>query len=214
MKRYLIILLFGIVAFPAASQEDSVKRNNISIAPFVLLNRTIPISYSRYIKEQWNFTFYARYRFSKDDGTTIEQGWFEQIEKFNQPYIYSRVFIRSGVQYHKDWYLLEPLLQLDYGWLRDRTLQITDYGEGSDQDIYETQDRDYYSAGIVLLAGSYHNFDSWRIRTFIGFGSHLKYFQVDAKDAWNADPDWVPYYEEYYKFMLSVHLGIEIGINF
>lgn len=214
MKRSLLILLFGLLAFPAASQHDSILLNNISIAPLVALDRTIPISYSRYIKEQWNFTFYARYRFSRDDGTTIEQGWFENIEKFDQPYIYSRVFMRTGLQYHKEWFLVEPLLQLDYGWLRDRTLEVYDSGEGSDEDIYEAQDRDYYSAGIILFAGSYHNFDTWRIRTFAGIGSHLKYFQVDAKEAWNADPGWVPYYEEYFKFMLSVHLGLEIGINF
>jgi len=212
MKNYLIICLIGVLAFPAAAQEDSIKRNNISIAPFVLLNRTIPLSYSRYLKENWNFTLYTRVRFAKDDGTTIEQGWFEGIDTYNQPYIYSRVFLRTGVQYHKKWYLVEPLLQLDYGWLKDRTLVVQE-SEGF-EDVTEVQDRDYYSAGIVILAGTYHDFDTWRIRTFAGIGTHLKYFQVDAKSSWNADPDWEPYYEEYFKFMLSVHLGIEIGLNF
>ena len=113
------------------------------------------------------------------------------------------------MQYHKRWYLLEPLLQVDYGWLRDAMLEVDD-DEGG---IFETQDRDYYSVGLIMLVGTYHDFNAWRIRTFVGIGSHLKYFQVDAKDAWNAD-DWVPYYEEYYEFMLSVHLGLEIGINF
>lgn len=203
-----------LLTVPARGQEAPVKKNNISIAPFVMLDRTIPLSYSRYISGHWNYTLYPRVRFARDDGTTIEQDMFDQIDKFHQPYIYSRVFLRTGMQYHKRWYLLEPLLQLDRGWLRDRSLQVYNSIEDPDQDITETQDRDYYSAGIVLLAGTYHDFHSWRIRTFAGIGSHLKYFQVDAKDAWNAEPDWEPYSEEYFKFMLSVHLGVEIGVNF
>lgn len=202
------------MAFHASAQENSLKRNNISMAPLVLLDRTIPLSYSRCINENWNFTLYPRVRFARNEGTTIEQGWFSDLGGFHCPFIYSRVFLRTGAQYHQRWVLLEPLLQLDRGWLRDRSLEIYDSGEGSDSDIYETQDRDYYSAGIILLAGTYHDFDTWRIRTFVGAGAHLKYFQVDAKSSWNAEPDWIPYYSEYFKFLPSVHLGIEIGLNF
>jgi hypothetical protein len=219
MRSAAFFLLLGLALLPvpgAKAQEEplSHKKNNLSIAPLVCIDRTIPLSYSRYLSNNWNYTLYSRIRFGRNDGTVIEQGWFGHLDKFHQPYIYSRVFLRSGAQYHKRRYMLEPLLQLDRGWLQERELIIYDSGEGSDQDITEIQDRDYYSAGIILLAGSYHDFPGWRIRTFVGFGTHLKYFQVDAKDSWNAEPDWLPYYEEYFRFMLSVHLGVEIGINF
>ena len=214
LKRIILISIIFAFVFQALAQQDSLKPNNISFAPFVLADRTIPVSYSRFINHNWNYSLYLRYRFARDDGTTIEQGWFENIDKFHQPYIYSRAFLRTGVQYHNKWYLLEPLLQLDRGWLRDRSLVVYDSGEDSALDITETQDRDYYSAGMVFLAGTYHDYERTRFRTFIGFGTHLKLFQVDAKSAWNAEPDWEPYYEEYFKFMLSVHLGMEIGFNF
>lgn len=67
---------------------------------------------------------------------------------------------------------------------------------------------------LLVFAGTYYNYEFLRLRTFFGIGSHLRYFQVDAKSAWNAAPDWEPYYEEYWKLKLSVHLGVEIGINF
>jgi len=210
MKGFPIILFLGLISFPAASQDSTILLNNISIAPLVILDRTIPFSYSRYMNDNWNFTFYARYRIGKDDGTTIEQGMIPG-DKLNQPYIYSRVYIRSGFQYHKKLFLAEPLLQFDYGWLRDQSVEIY---ESDESGIYELQDRDYYSAGVIILTGTYHNFKTLRIRNYVGIGSHLKYFQVHAKEGWNADPEGYPYYEEYYKFMLSFHLGIEIGINF
>lgn len=217
MKKSLGILLFGLLAFPAVGQEEAAKplrRNNISVAPMVIIDRTIPLSYSRYLNEQRNFTFYARYRIGRDDHTIYEGGLFSGMD-YNHPHIYSRVYIRSGLQFLKNKFMTEPLLQLDRGWLRDRGFVIVP-SEGSGDKI-EVQDRDYYSAGIIVLVGSYNNGKIVRSRIFCGFGLHVKYFQVHAKSGWGYDPEnspTFPYYEEYFKLMPSFHLGLEIGLNF
>ena len=215
-RRWLVILLGLIAGLPLKAQEEfpEVPRlNNLSVNPLVWLDRTVSLNYSRYMNQNWNFTISPRVRFAGNENITIEPGWLD-VDNLHEPYIYSRVFVRGGMQFHEKWYQLESLFQLDYGWLRDRSLLVYDSDEGSDWDISETQDRDYYSAGILMLAGTYHDFGAWRIQTYVGAGSHIKYFLVDAKNVWPPDPDWVPYTDQYFKLMLSLHLGLEIGINF
>ena len=217
MTKVITVLFLGlIISLPVKAQEGfpgAPRVNNLSVNPLVWLDRTVSLTYSRYMNQNWNFTISPRVRFSRDDNTTLEPGWLD-IDKLHEPAIYSRVFLRGGMQFHEKWYQLESLFQLDYGWLRDRNLLVYDSDEGSEWDITETQDRDYYSAGILMLAGTYHEFGAWRIQTYVGAGSHIKYFLVDAKDVWPSDPDWAPYTEGYFKLMLSLHLGLEIGISF
>jgi len=217
MTRAVSVIVLGLIlAVPLKAQEGFPgvpRKNNLSVNPMVWLDRTVSVTYSRYMNQNWNLTLTPRVRFARDEHTTIEPSWLN-VDKLHEPFIYSRVFLRGGMQFHEKWYQLESLFQLDYGWLRDRSLVVYDSEEGSDHDISETQDRDYFSVGILMLAGTYHDFGALRIQTYIGAGSHIKYFLVDAKDVWPPDPEWTPYTDGYFKLMLSLHLGLEIGISF
>jgi len=215
-KAVSVVVLGLIFGLPLRAQErlpGKPRLNNLSVNPLVWLDRTVSVTYSRYMNQNWNLTLNPRVRFARDENITIEPGWL-YVDKLHEPFLYSRVLLRGGTQFHEKWYQLESLLQLDYGWLRDRSLVVYDSEEGFDHDISETQDRDYFSAGILMLAGTYHEFGALRIQTYFGAGSHIKYFLVDAKDVWPADPDWAPYTDGYFKLMVSLHLGLEIGISF
>jgi hypothetical protein len=206
---YLILFLPGISICQVSGQDNSLKHNNLSVSPLTIIDRTIPLSYSRYLNDQWNFTIYARYRIRKKDDPTIEPGIFELYYP-NQPHLYSRTYLRSGVQYHGKWFMAEPLLQFDYGWMTDQWLIV----DVTYENYAELQDRHYYSGGVIFLVGTYHDFNLLRIRTFCGVGSHMKYFEIHAKDVWNNDPELYPCNYDYMKFMISVHFGVEIGVNF
>lgn len=99
----------------------------------------------------------------------LEPGMFEFYYP-DRSYLYSRSYLRSGMQYHGRWFMVEPLLQFDYGWMKDQWLIVDE----SYDDIAELQDREYYSGGVMVLTGSYHDFKILRIRTFCGLGSHSR----------------------------------------
>jgi hypothetical protein len=216
------LLLSWITATGSAQDEDSVRKNAISVSILPLFDRTISISYARRLDNNLELTINPRFQRALSNVATepaTDQGTNRRI-LVNIPdplWFYNHYQLRLGLRIPiSNKFGYEPQLQLGYGSFFNKVIR-TDDSEGDAFDEYLRLDRTYYSAGILNTVNWVTDFNRVRIKWFAGVGAHLRLYREMQYNhyIWHRnDNNFQAHEESYSRAHFTLHAGLEVGYRF
>jgi hypothetical protein len=190
--------------------------NSLTFAPTALINRTISFTYYKKFINNNEFSINPIVRIAKSSVLYNGSGPLGIII-FNDPFwFYNKYAIRFGymVPFHK--FYIEPMINLEYGYFKKDSL-MTEDNSGEAGDKTEVLSREYKSVGLGIIVGHIYDINRIRIKPYYGLGIHFRTYNenIYAKYVWrHIEFLNYPLNSKYNKLVLTIHIGLEIGVNY
>ncbi|HZY78836.1 MAG TPA: hypothetical protein VFE50_04890 [Cyclobacteriaceae bacterium] len=184
--------------------------------------RTFSFTYARKLANGNELTINPRYQYAsknvatepaRDQGMNKRFLWLVPDPQWYYDHYQLRIGIRKPLG---GTFGYEPQLQLAYGKFFNKIIKTED-ASGEAYDEYLRLDRRYYSVGVINTVNWVLNYDWVRLKFFTGLGLHFKTFNdfqynryVWSREIKNFEAHW----DSYSRWRLSLHAGIEVGLNY
>lgn len=211
--QVIVLLQLMLASCIVFAQDVPTKKHIISVAPFNLLNSTVSLKYSTQLTNNLAFIVNPSVRVQLSEKLSNSVLGFSDPDPF---WYYEKFKLRVGIMRHNKTFFIEPLIQYEYAYFKNQMLQTVD-GNGDAFDEDAKLDRSYNSIGLISLFGIKHNIDYLNIKYYLGAGLNSRFYNETIYTRYyensttTYDP---PEHNVYFKEILSIYGGIEIGVRF
>jgi len=205
----LTALLTTLFFASSAEAQDSLLRNSISVGVADLPNRRLSVTYTRKLKNGNAIFFNPRVRIPKKN-PELGGGIFNSGDP---GYYYFKYHGRVGMSFPLgERFYVEPQSDFGYGEYYNKLVSTG----GVNATNYQ-MDRQYYSAGLIYMMSWIKDWDKFRLKWYGGVGYHVRHIH-ERRLGVQDDDGVIQYYSEpmsdnYFKRVITAHLGLDIGFN-